>query len=150
MTEQARQPWEARIVMDALPTGAEPTAALWMPVAGRALRNSPDDVVMLTEQQVRSRLPQGEQLVMSIRQEDLDEHDNEELARLLDSTDGGVIVIGLTYARQNTVRIFNQVCPECGSTDAQRLGPADDHVAPGLRAEASLYQCAECGAAWDA
>jgi hypothetical protein len=150
MTEQARQPWETRIVMDALPTGAVPTAALWMPVAGRALRNSPDDVVMLTEQQVRSRLPGGDQLVMSIRKDDFVDHDDDELVRLLDSTDGGAIVVGLTYARQNAVRAFNQVCPECGSTDAQRLGPADDHVAPGLRAEASLYQCVECGTAWDA
>jgi hypothetical protein len=150
MTEHARQPWETRIVMDALPTGAVPTAALWMPVAGRALRNSPDDVVTLTEQQVRSRLPQGDQLVMAIRKEDLVDHDDEELARLLDSTDGGAIVVGLTYARQNVVRVYNQVCPECGSTDAQHLGPADEHVAPGLRAEASLYQCVECGTAWDA
>jgi predicted RNA-binding Zn-ribbon protein involved in translation (DUF1610 family) len=150
MTESGRQPWETRIVMDALPSGAVPTAALWMPVAGRALRNSPDDVVALTEQQVRSRLPQGEQLVLSIRADDLINQDDEELARLVDSTDGGAIVIGLTYARQNSVRVYNQSCPDCGSTNAQLLGPADEHVAPGLRDEASLYQCAECGTAWDA
>ena len=150
MTEPARQPWEARIVMDALPSGAVPTAALWMPVAGRALRNSPDDVVALTEQQVRGRLPKGEQLVMSIRKEDLIYQDDGELSHLVDSTYGGVVVIGLTYDRQNAVRVYNQTCPECGSTDAQRLGPADEHVAPELRAEASLYQCAECGTAWDA
>jgi predicted RNA-binding Zn-ribbon protein involved in translation (DUF1610 family) len=150
MTEPARQPWEARIVADALPSGAVPTAALWMPVAGRALRNSPDDVVALTEQQVRSRLPQGEQLVMSIREDDLIYQDDDELARLVDSTDGGAIVIGLTYDRQNVVRVYDQTCPECGSADAQRLGPADEHVAPGLRDQASLYQCADCGTAWDA
>lgn len=150
MTEEVRQPWEARIVMDTLPTGSAPTAALWMPVAGRALRNSPDDVVALTEQQVRSRLPQGEQLVMSIRKDDLVDEEDADLGRLVESTDGGAIVIGLTYDRQGAVRVFNQVCPECGSTDAQLLGPPDDHVAPGLRADASLYQCAECGTAWDA
>ena len=65
------------------------TAALWMPVGGRALRNSPDDVVALTEQQVRTRLPQGEQLVVSIRKEDLIGSDDEELTRLVESTDGG-------------------------------------------------------------
>jgi predicted RNA-binding Zn-ribbon protein involved in translation (DUF1610 family) len=150
MTEPARQPWETRIVTDALPSGAVPTAALWMPVAGRALRNSPDDVVTLTEQQVRDRLPKGEQLVMSIRKDDLIHQDDDELTRLVDSTDGGVIVIGLTYDRQNTVRVYNQMCPECGSTDARLLGPADQHVAHELRAVANLYQCAECGTAWDA
>jgi hypothetical protein len=150
MTEPARQPWETRIVMDALPLAAVPTAALWMPVAGRALRNSPDDVVALTEQQVRDRLPKGEQLVMSIREEDLIHSDDEELARLVDSTDGGAVVIGLIYDRQNVVRVYNQACPECGSTGAQLLGPADQHVAPELHAEANLYQCAECGTAWDA
>jgi hypothetical protein len=150
MPEQARQPWETRIVMDSLPPGAVPTAAVWMPVAGRALRNSPDDVVALTEQQVRSRLPRGEQLVISIRKDDLTYKDDEELTRLVDSTDGGAIVVGLTYARQNAVRVYDQMCPECGSADARRLGPADEHVAPGLRDEASLYQCAECGTAWDA
>jgi predicted RNA-binding Zn-ribbon protein involved in translation (DUF1610 family) len=150
MTNPAPQPWEARIVMDALPTGAVPTAALWMPVAGRALRNSPDDVVALTEQQVRARLPKGEQLVMAIRMDDLINHDDDALTRLVESTDGGAIVIGLTYDRQNVVRVYNQACPECGSTDAQLLGPADQHVAPELRAEANLYQCAECGTAWDA
>lgn len=149
MTEPARQPWETRIVMDALPSGAVPTAALWMPVAGRALRNSPDDVVALTEQQVRGRLPDGDQLVMSVRREDLVHQDDAELARLVESTDGGVIVIGLTYDRNPTVRVFNQVCPECGSKNAQRLGPADEHVAVGERATASLYQCEECGTAWD-
>jgi len=154
MTEPSRHPWETRLVMDALPSGAVPTAALWMPVAGRALRNSPDDVVALTEQQVRSRLPQGDQLVMSIRKDDLTRQDmyeeDVELTRLVESTDGGVIVIGLSYDRRDAVRVFNQVCPECGSTDAHLLGPADEHVAAGLRAEASLYQCAECGTAWDA
>lgn len=150
MTEQARQPWETRIVMDALPSGAALTAALWMPVAGRALRNSPDDVVALTEQQVRSRLPRGEQLVMSIREEDLVGRDDPELAHLVGSTDGGAVVVGVTYDRNPAVRVFNQVCPECGSTNAERLGPADEHVAVELRTSASLYQCAECGTAWDA
>ncbi len=150
MTDQARQPWETRIVTDALPSGSTPTAALWMPVAGRALRNSPDDVVALTEQQVRDRLPKGDQLVMSIGKEDLVDQVDDELTRLVESTDGGVIVIGLTYDRQNTVRVFNQSCPECGSIDAHLLGPADAHVAPELRANARLYQCAECGTAWDA
>jgi len=150
MPEPARQPWETRIVMDALPSGAVPTAALWMPIAGRALRNSPDDVVSLTEQQVRNRLPQGEQLVMSVRAADLAYEEDAELARLLESTDGGAVVIGLTYQRSPGERIYDQVCPECGATNAARLGPADEHVAPGLRGTASLYQCEECGTAWDA
>lgn len=150
MTDQARQPWETRIVTDALPTGATPVAALWMPVAGRALRNSPDDVVALTEQQVRARLPNGEQLVISIGSDDIVEENDEELARLVESTDGGVVVIGLTYDRLGAVRVYNQSCPECGSTNAELLGPADEHVAAELRAQVSLYRCAECGTAWDA
>ncbi len=150
MTNHARQPWETRIVTDALPTGATPTAALWMPVAGRAMRNSPDDVVALTEQQVRARLPEGEQLVVSIGSGDIAEENDEELKRLVDSTDGGVVVIGVTYDRPGAVRVFNQSCPECGSSEADLLGPADQHVAAELRARVSLYQCAECGTAWDA
>jgi len=150
MTEPARQPWETRIVTDALPSGATPVAALWMPVAGRALRNSPDDVVALTEQQVRDRLPKGEQLVISIGRDDLAGHDDDELARLVESTDGGVIVVGVTYDRQNSVRVYDQSCPECGSSNATLLGPADEHVAPEFRSQANLYQCAECGTAWDA
>jgi DNA-directed RNA polymerase subunit RPC12/RpoP len=121
-----------------------------MPVAGRALRNSPDDVVALTEQQVRSRLPQGEHLVMSIRKDDLIYEGDEELMRLVDSTDGGAVVIGLTYQHQTLARAYGQRCPECGSTDARRLGPADQHVPLGLRDKVSLYQCVECGTAWDA
>jgi predicted RNA-binding Zn-ribbon protein involved in translation (DUF1610 family) len=150
MPELSRQPWEARLVVDALPVGAVPTAALWMPVAGRALRNSPDDVVSLTEAQVRDRLPRGDQLVLSIRRQDLEGHEDEDLLRLVDSTDGGAVVIGVTYELENRVRVYNQMCPECGSSEAELLGPADDQVAPGLRAEASLYQCSECGTAWDA
>jgi predicted RNA-binding Zn-ribbon protein involved in translation (DUF1610 family) len=150
MTELSRQPWETSIVTDALPSGAVPTAALWMPVAGRALRNSPDDVVALTKEQVRNRLPAGDHLVMSIRRPDLADHDDEDLGRLVDSTDGGAIVIGVTYALENRVRVYNQVCPECGSSEAELLGPSDEHVAPGLRANASLYRCSECGTAWDA
>ncbi|OAN35133.1 hypothetical protein [Mycolicibacterium iranicum] len=150
MAELDRQPWENEIVSEALPTGAVLTAGLWMPVAGRALRNSPDDVVALTEDQVRSRLPNGDQLVLAIKAEDLQAHPDEDLARLLDSTDGGAIVIGVTYDLGNKVRVYNQICPECGSTDAELLGPADSHVAPGLRAAASLYQCTDCGTAWDA
>jgi hypothetical protein len=150
MTQPARQPWETSLVMDALPVGAVATAALWMPVGGRALRNSPDDVVALTEQQVRTRLPQGEQLVVSIRKEDLIGSDDEELTRLVESTDGGAIVVGLAYDLPNQVRVYNQTCPECGSIDARLLGPADEHVAAGLREQASLYQCVECGTAWDA
>jgi len=91
---------------------------------------------------------------LSIRKDDLTRQDmygeDVELTRLVESTDGGVIVIGLSYDRRDAVRVFNQVCPECGSTDAHLLGPADEHVAAGLRAEASLYQCADCGTAWDA
>ena len=150
MTNPARQPWETTLVTDALPAGAVPTAALWMPVGGRALRNSPDDVVALTEEQVRSRLPRGRQLVLSISRADLVDRADEELARFVDATDGGAIVVGLTYDVPGEVRIYDQPCPECGSTDAQLLGPADDHVAPGLRERASLYQCSDCGTAWDA
>jgi hypothetical protein len=150
MPDSARQPWETRIVTDALPSGAMPTAALWMPVAGRAMRNSPDDVVALTEQQVRDRLPDGEQLVISIASDDVVADDDDELARLVESTDGGVIVIGLTYDRKPEVRVYNQACPECGSTKAELLGPADEHVAKERREQVSLYQCADCGTAWDA
>jgi len=150
MAELDRQPWENELVSTALPAGAVLTAGLWMPVAGRALRNSPDDVVALTEEQVRSCLPQGDQLVMSIKAQDLQEHPDDDFARLLDLTDGGAIVIGVTYDLGNKVRVYNQVCPECGSTEAELLGPADSHVAPGLRAGANLYQCPDCGTAWDA
>lgn len=150
MTQPARQPWETTLVSDALPAGAVPTAALWMPVGGRALRNSPDDVVTLTEEQVRNRLPKGRQLVVSIRREDLVGRDDEELERLLESTDGGAIVIGMTYDLPGEVRVFDQPCPECGSREAELLGPADDHVAPGFREQASLFRCSECGTAWDA
>src|SRR5258708_8678595 len=132
MTEPSRHPWETRLVMDALPSGAVPTAALWMPVAGRALRNSPDDVVALTEQQVRSRLPQGDQLVMSIRKDDLTRQDmygeDVELTRLVESTDGGVIVIGLSYDRRDPVRVFTQGCPGSGCTDAHWLGPSTERA----------------------
>ena len=150
MTESARQPWEASLVMEALPSGAVPTAAVWVPVGGRALRNSPDDVVAMTEEQVRSRLPQGQRLVMSLRYQDVVDRDDEALVRLVESTDGGVIVIGMTYDLPNEVRVFNQTCPECGSIDARLLGPADEQVAAGLREQASLYRCVECGTAWDA
>jgi hypothetical protein len=148
---ESGEPWDTKAIQRALPPGAVPVAALWMPVAGRAVQRSPDDVVALTREQVRGRLPGAQHLVMALAAADLDPDEEADTLRLIESTDGGVIVVGVAYDLPSAPpRALGQSCPECGSTSAELLGPSDDSVAPEFREQARLYRCLDCGTAWDA
>ncbi len=149
--DESREPWETKAIQRALPPGAVPVAALWMPVAGRAVERSPDDVVAMTSEQVRGRLPSAPHLVMALGADDLDRDEEADTLRLIESTDGGVIVVGVAYDLPSTPAMaLGQSCPECGSESAEVLGPSDEHVAPEFAAQARLYRCLDCGTAWDA
>jgi hypothetical protein len=148
MTE-IREPWETTAVLRQIPAGATLTTACWHPVPGRALRMAPDDVEALTREEVRSRLPAGEQVLVSLREADLDPGAEAAVLALVEATDGGALVVGVTYERAPAPGAMGQSCPECGSRDAEVLGPADRHVATGLRESARLFQCGDCGSAWD-
>lgn len=146
----AQDPWETRAVLGRLPDGAQLIAACWHPVPGRALRMSPDDVEALTHEQVRRRLPPGKHLVMSLRPADMEGEQDGGVTALLEATDGGVLVVGVSYELASAAKAtHDQTCPECGARDADVLGPADGHVAPGQRGMAQLFQCPECDSAWD-
>jgi predicted RNA-binding Zn-ribbon protein involved in translation (DUF1610 family) len=144
-----REPWETAAVRRQIPSGATLTTACWHPVPGRALRMAPDDVEGLTREQVRGRLPAGEQVVVSLRASDLDPESEAAVLAIVEATDGGALVVGVTYQLAPGPRALGQACPECGSRDAVVLGPADGHVATELRASAQLFQCRDCGSAWD-
>lgn len=143
------QPWEARAVLRALPPDATPTAATWHVVPGRAIEMSPDDVVALTETLLRDRLPAGGRLVMSLRAEDLDPDSEANIRELVAATNGGVLVVAVGYEVPG-VHGLQHECPECGSHRAQFLGPADAHVPEEARGSTGLFQCRDCGTAWDA
>jgi hypothetical protein len=143
------EPWETAAVRRQIPSGATLTTACWHPVPGRALRMAPDDVEALTREQVRGRLPAGEQVVVSLRASDLDPESEAAVLAIVEATDGGALVVGVTYQLGSGPRALGQACPECGSGDAVVLGPADRHVASELRASAQLFQCGDCGSAWD-
>jgi hypothetical protein len=143
------EPWETAAVLRQIPAGATLTTACWHPVPGRALRMAPDDVEALTREQVRGRLPAGEQVVVSLREADLDPGSEAAILALVEATDGGALVVGVTYEQAPARRAPGQSCPECGSRDALVLGPADRHVATELRESARLFQCGDCGSAWD-
>jgi DNA-directed RNA polymerase subunit RPC12/RpoP len=69
--------------------------------------------------------------------------------RLVEATDGGLLVVGVTYQLDTPRPSPDIACPECGSRHIEELGPADQHVPPIQRSYASLLQCHECGSAWD-
>ncbi len=143
------QPWETKAVHSRLPVGASLVSACWQPLPGRAMRMSPDDVEALTTDKVRQRLPPGHQLVLSIRDEDLDPATESNVARLLKATDGGLLIVGVTYELSTARRSRDIACPECASGQIDALGPADQHVRLEQRGQTSLFQCQECGSAWD-
>ncbi len=110
---------------------------------------SPDNVEAMTYDKVRQRLPPGHKLVVSIRSEDLDPQSESRILSLAESTDGGALVVGVTYELGATTRRPARSCPECGAREVESLGPADQHVAHDLRSQAALFRCKECGSAWD-
>lgn len=144
------QPWEVRAVTRALPSGATPTAATWHVVPGRAIEMAPDDVVALTKEQLKDRLPPGGRLAMAIRIEDLDLKEEAAVRDLVTATHGGVLVVAVSYDLPGVDTVNCEECPECGSRSAQFLGPADAHVPPEERGSTGLYRCRDCGTAWDA
>ncbi len=145
-----REPWQAEALQKRLPSGATLISTCWQAVAGRALRMSPDDVESLAQDEVRSRLPDARHLVMSLRIEDLDPERESELVTLAKATDGGAIVVGVAYQLQASAPAEAQECPECGS---HRLQPpefvAAQEAMPAARCVA-VFQCSDCGSAWDA
>jgi hypothetical protein len=141
----APEPWQVRSVSGRLPAGARPTAACWHPVPGLALRNAPDDVEALTQEEVRRRLPTGPSLVVSLRETDIDPVTESAVLAMVRATGGGALVVGVAYDDGTTRSYAGESCPECGATGPEVLGPAEADR-PGV----VLLQCRDCGTAWDA
>lgn len=145
-----REPWQAEALQKRLPAGATLISACWQAVAGRALRMSPDDVESLAQDEVRSRLPAARHLVMSLRVEDLDPERESELVLLAKATDGGAIVVGVAYELQASARAQGQSCPECGSRRLQVPEVVVAEEVMTVENGTAVFQCSDCGSAWDA
>lgn len=87
------------LVHAALPTGARPTATCSQPLHRHVIEQSPDDVVELTRQQVAAEFGTEAHVVICLRATDLDPAQDGDVLRVLERTDGGVLVFGVAYVQ---------------------------------------------------
>ena len=144
----------------ALPEGASPTETLCQPLHRHVLEKSQGDVLELTRQKVSQQFDDQSNVVITLRESDLDPNTDTDVYGLVKQTDGGVLVFGVAYVEENTQEDKHQIrsegpqpvnsedsCPECGSTDASEVKRAESRDAHG-RTQV-LLECRECGAVWD-
>jgi hypothetical protein len=144
-----------RLVYAHLPDGASPVGTAAQPLHRRTLERAQGDVVDLTKAKMSAEFGDAPHVVLVLRDDDLDPGTDEELWRLLQSTDGGAVVFGVTYvdgdARSATGSGRTEGadrpeldCPECGHTGAFVVSRSDGGAGPML-----LVECRACGAVWD-
>lgn len=156
-TEQApRQRGLRARVYEALPAGASPTNTACQPLHRHILDNAQGDIVALTVDKMREQFKDQQHEVITLREQDLDPATDGEVWALLQQTEGGVLVFGVTYsedtppaAQASTSPTIDssESCPECGSSDAFEVQRATA-PGPGVRV-AVLIECRDCGAVWD-
>lgn len=163
-TDPGRQPAGSlrSLVYAALPPDATPTDTACQPLHRHVLENAQGDVVALTREKMDAALGDTPHVVVEIRDGDLDPATDGELVGLLEGTEGGVLVFGVTYAVDppastggGPVRftggpdqpVKGESCPECGSTDAFEVQRAPQPDAQGRTTR--LVECRDCGAVWD-
>lgn len=148
------------LVYEAIPPSASPTDTLCQPLHRHVLEKSQGDVIELTTQKVQEQFGDTPHVVLVLRDGDLDPETDGDVYRLLQQTDGGVVVFGVTYTEHAATQPHapnhgegrhdvnsNESCPECGSTDAFEVRRADTPNPQGRTQ--TLLECRECGAVWD-
>lgn len=138
------------IVYEVLPQGATPTDTACHPIPRHVLEKAQSDVVELTSQKMSDQLGDVPHVVVVLREGDLDPRTDEDVLRLLRSTDGGVVVFGVTYALDEATEDIREPCPECGAARAFRISTGEATSPSAPRRSSALLECRECGAVWDA
>lgn len=136
------------IVYEALPPGATPTDTASHPIPGHVLEKAQGDVVELTRQKMSTQLGDAPHVVVILREGDLDPGTDADVLRVVQQTDGGVLVFGVTYALDEAGAEIRESCPECGAMSAFQISGGVS-AAGGSRSDV-LLECRECGAVWDA
>jgi hypothetical protein len=136
------------IVYEALPPGATPTDTASHPIPGNVLAKAQGDVVELTRQKMSTELGEAPHVVVVLREGDLDPATDADVLRVVEQTDGGVLVFGVTYTLDEAGPEIREPCPECGGMSAFEISGGAS-PAGGARAHV-LLECRECGAVWDA
>lgn len=126
------------LVYAALPPGASPTDTAAHPIPRSALEKAQGDVVELTSKKMSDQLGEVPHVVIVLNDGDLDPRTDGDVLRVLEQTDGGVVVFGVTYALDEPPRDIHESCPECGAARAFKISDAP-----------VLLECRECGAVWD-
>jgi DNA-directed RNA polymerase subunit M/transcription elongation factor TFIIS len=150
------------LVYGALPTTASPTDTACQPLHRHVLDNAQGDVLELTREKMSASFGDTPHVVVVIRDGDLDPATDGELVGLLEQTEGGVLVFGVSYAEDAPkptgggpmqftggpdAAVQGESCPECGSTDAFEVQRAEAPDAQGRTTR--LVECRDCGAVWD-
>lgn len=97
-TENSNRPIGLHALVYAqLPKGAKPTDTACHPLNRRILERAGSDVIEVTTRKIGAVFEGRPHIVLEIRDGDLDpEHDGEVLG-LLEQTNGGVLVFGVSY-----------------------------------------------------
>jgi len=85
------------LVYAQLPEGATPTDTACHPLPRRILERAGDDVIEVTKRKIGDVFEGLPHIVIEIRDGDLDPLLDGEVLGLLEQTDGGVLVFGVSY-----------------------------------------------------
>jgi len=150
------------LVYAALPPDAGPTDTACQPLHRHVLDNAQGDVVELTREKMSATFGDTPHVVVVIRDGDLDPATDGELVGVLEQTEGGVLVFGVSYVLDTPPKaggspmrftggteepVRGEECQECGSTDAFEVQRAEQPDAHGRTTR--LVECRDCGAVWD-
>jgi hypothetical protein len=150
------------LVYSALPPDATPTDTACQPLHRHVLDKAQGDVVQLTREKMSATFGETPHVVVEIREGDLDPRTDGELVGLLEQTEGGLLVFGVTYAVDVPAPaggggmrfsggpdqpVQGEECQECGSTDAFEVERSPQPDAHGKIRR--LVECRDCGAVWD-
>lgn len=145
----ARPPGLRALVYAALPPDVTPTDTLCQPLHRHVLDKAQGDVVGLTREKMSAQFGADPHVVLTLREGDLDPATDQDLWGLMEQTEGGVLVFGVSYVADETPPSdADESCPECGARNAFVL-PQQAEGPPG-RPAVTLIECRDCGAVWDA
>jgi hypothetical protein len=91
------------LVYAALPPQARPTNTLCHALSRRVLERAQGDIVELTRQKLSIELGNEPHVIICLRDGDLDAKTDADLLHMLEQTDGGVLVFGISYAEEDSL-----------------------------------------------
>ena len=152
-TEQSpaapKPPGLRALVYAALPPDATPTNTLSQPLHRHVLDKAQGDVVELTRERMSSQFGEDPHVILTLHDGDLDPATDHDLWGLMEQTEGGVLVFGVSYVRDQPAPVdSSESCPECGARNAFVLPEQAAPIAG--RPATTLIECRECGTVWDA